>query len=115
MKALKRLSNISRYGLGAGARERKRADKEQMRHERFHDSGLWEHSEQGARRKYASYDEYLDHQASKLDQIAASAAREGGRGPRRVPAAVRDLRGARGRALGALPRRPPRHRGQGAP
>ena len=47
MKALKRLSNISKYGLGAGARERKRADKEQSRHERFHDAGLWEHSERG--------------------------------------------------------------------
>jgi SAM-dependent methyltransferase len=70
MKALKRLSNISKYGLGAGARERKRADKEQRRHERFHDAGLWEHGEDGARRKYASYDEYLDHQASKLDRIA---------------------------------------------
>lgn len=70
MKTLKRLSNISRYGLGAGARARKRADKEKRRHERFHDSDLWEHGEDGARRRYASYEEYLDHQASKLDQIA---------------------------------------------
>jgi SAM-dependent methyltransferase len=69
MKTLKRLSNISKYGLGAGARERKRVDKEQRRRERFQDSGLWEHGEDGARRKYASYDEYLDHQASKLDKI----------------------------------------------
>jgi SAM-dependent methyltransferase len=70
MKALKRLSNISRYGLGGQARARKQADKEQRRHERFHDAGLWEHGEDGARRKYASYEAYLDHQASKLDRIA---------------------------------------------
>ena len=70
MKALKRISNISKYGLGAGARERKRADKELRRHERFFDSDLWEHDEAGARRKYASYDEYVAHQASKLDKIA---------------------------------------------
>ena len=70
MKALKRLSNISRYGLGAGARERKRADKEQMRHDRFYQAGLWEHGEDGARRKYASYADYVEHQASKLDRIA---------------------------------------------
>jgi len=70
MKALKRLSNISKYGLGAQARERKRADKEQRRLERFHDADLWEHGDEGARRRYASYDEYVEHQASKLDQIA---------------------------------------------
>jgi SAM-dependent methyltransferase len=70
MKALKRLSNISKYGLGAQARERKRADKEQRRQERFHDPDLWEHGEEGARRRYASYDEYVEHQASKLDNIA---------------------------------------------
>jgi SAM-dependent methyltransferase len=70
MKTLKRLSNISKYGLGAGARERKRMDKEETRRARFYESGLWEHSDEGARRKYASYVEYLDHQASKLDRIA---------------------------------------------
>jgi SAM-dependent methyltransferase len=70
MKALKRLSNISKYGLGTQARERKRADKEQRRQERFHDADLWEHSEEGARRRYASYEEYVEHQASKLDKIA---------------------------------------------
>lgn len=69
MKALKRLSNISKYGLGAGARERKRLAKEDTRRARFYESDLWEHSDEGARRKYASYDEYLDHQASKLDRI----------------------------------------------
>jgi SAM-dependent methyltransferase len=70
MKTLKRISNISKYGLGAGARERKRADKAQQRHERFFNSDLWEHGESGARRNYASYEEYVAHQASKLDKIA---------------------------------------------
>ena len=70
MKPLKRLANISKYGLGPTARERKQADKEQAREERFYQSGLWEHGEDGARRRYASYEEYVDHQASKLDKIA---------------------------------------------
>jgi SAM-dependent methyltransferase len=70
MKALKRLSNISKYGLGAQARARKQADKEQQRQQRFDDAEVWEHSEEGARRRYASYHEYLEHQAAKLDQIA---------------------------------------------
>jgi len=70
MKALKRLSNISKYGLGAGARARKQADKEERRKERFYESGLWEHGEDGARRKYASYEAYVDHQVSKLDKVA---------------------------------------------
>ena len=34
-EALKRLSNISKYGLGAQGRERKQADKEQRRQQRF--------------------------------------------------------------------------------
>jgi SAM-dependent methyltransferase len=70
MKALKRLSNISKYGLGEQARARKRADTEKTRHDRFFEAGLWEHSEEGARRKYESYDEYVEHQAAKLDKIA---------------------------------------------
>lgn len=70
MKALKRLSNISKYGLGTQARARKRADKEKSRQDRFHEPGLWEHSDEGARRRYASYDEYVEHQAAKLDRIA---------------------------------------------
>ena len=69
MKALKRLSNISKYGLGAQGRERKQADKEQRRQQRFHDADVWEHSEDGARRRYSSYEEYIEHQASKLDKI----------------------------------------------
>jgi SAM-dependent methyltransferase len=70
MKALKRLSNISKYGLGPAARARKQADKEERRKERFYESGLWEHAEDGARRKYASYEAYVDHQSSKLAKIA---------------------------------------------
>lgn len=70
MKALERLSKISKYGLGPRARERKRADKEKERRSRFFEAGLWEHNEDGARRLYASYDEYVAHQAAKLDKIA---------------------------------------------
>ena len=110
MKALKRLSNISKYGLGAQGRERKQADKEQRRQQRFHDADVWEHSEDGARRKYSSYEEYIEHQASKLDKIMPPAARKGGRGLRRIQAALCQLRRARRRAGSALPWRAARHR-----
>ncbi len=68
MPTLKRIYNILRYGIGEGARARKRAHKEKLRQETF-ESGLWQRDEQMAQRKYASYDEYVEHQASKLDQI----------------------------------------------
>jgi SAM-dependent methyltransferase len=70
MCMLERLSKISKYGIGARARERKRAEKEKERRTRFYEAGLWEHSEDAARRRYASYDEYVEHQAAKLDKIA---------------------------------------------
>ncbi len=70
MAALKRLSNIVKYGLGPEARERKRAEKMKARQSQFSDGKTWHHDEDFARRAYASYDEYLEHQVSKLDQVA---------------------------------------------
>ncbi len=70
MAALKRLSNIVKYGLGPEARERKRADKKKLRQSQFSDGETWHHGEDFARRAYSSYDDYLTHQASKLDQVA---------------------------------------------
>ncbi|MGF1640384.1 MAG: class I SAM-dependent methyltransferase [Rhodospirillales bacterium] len=68
MVTLKRISNILRYGVGDHARQRKQADKAKAREARFQ-SGLW--AEQGdiATRKYASYEEYLAHQASKFERV----------------------------------------------
>lgn len=68
MAVMKRIYNILRFGLGEGARARKRAHKDKLRQERF-DSELWQHDGQLVQRKYASYDEYVQHQGSKLDRI----------------------------------------------
>lgn len=70
MPGLKRVANILKYGVGSAARERKQADKARVRKERFLDAERWEHGEAFARRRYDSYDEYVSHQAAKLDQIA---------------------------------------------
>lgn len=69
MVKLKRISNIIKYGLGPDARLKKEADKEKIRHARFWESKRWQHDAGMARRGYGSYDEYLSHQASKLDGI----------------------------------------------
>jgi SAM-dependent methyltransferase len=66
---VRRLANVARYGLGDQARERKRVEKAEQR-ERAFASELWEKGEGLAARHYASYDEYLAHQSSKLGQIS---------------------------------------------
>lgn len=68
MALVKRLYNILRYGLGEGARARKSARKNQKRQERF-ESELWQRDGQMAQRKYASYEDYVKHQALKLDRV----------------------------------------------
>jgi len=67
-KLVKRTRNILRYGLGEGGRQRKREAKAKAREARF-ESSLWEHEGSLAKRKYGSYEEYIDHQVAKLDQI----------------------------------------------
>lgn len=68
MALMSRIYNILRFGLGEGARARKRAHKERKRQETF-ESDLWQHDGQMVQRKYASYDDYVKHQGSKLDRI----------------------------------------------
>jgi SAM-dependent methyltransferase len=68
-KILKRTRNILRYGFSEEGRARKRADKAAKREARF-DSQLWSKDGEIARRQYGSYEEYLEHQAAKLDNIA---------------------------------------------
>ena len=68
MPSMKSILNALRYGVGPGAREKKRAAKRRAKGERFR-SEAWEHGERFARRKYGSYDDYVSHQASKLDGI----------------------------------------------
>ncbi len=66
---LKRISNIIKYGIGEDARRKKQADKEKLRQARFWEGERWQRDAGLARRDYGSYDEYLSHQASKLDNI----------------------------------------------
>jgi len=65
---LRRTRNIALYGFGDQARQRKRADKDVARVNRFN-SEVWDREQTVARRRYASYEEYLEHQAAKLDEI----------------------------------------------
>lgn len=69
MPGLKRISNIIRYGVGAEARKRKQADKERVRQATFEDEQVWQRGDDMARRSYATYDDYVAHQSSKLDKI----------------------------------------------
>ena len=69
MVKLKRISNIMKYGLGPEARKKKQADKEKIRQARFWDGERWQRDAGLARREYGSYDEYVSHQASKLDGV----------------------------------------------
>ncbi len=57
-----------RFGVGQRARERKQAHKAQLRQNKFQ-SELWQRGEGLAQRQYGSYDEYVNHQAGKLDRI----------------------------------------------
>ncbi len=67
-KILRRLRNIIRFGFGEGGRARKRAARLAAREAAF-DSETWQRQSDLAQRNYASYAEYLDHQASKLSQV----------------------------------------------
>jgi SAM-dependent methyltransferase len=70
MVTFRRIYNIFRYGVGPAALERKRAVKAAKRQQVFESGTLWQQSDdQLTRRRYDSYQEYLDHQAAKLDEI----------------------------------------------
>jgi SAM-dependent methyltransferase len=66
---LKRVKNILKYGLGEQAYEKKRADKQRARLAKFH-SERWQTAEDFTQRRYPSYEEYVAHQASKLDKVS---------------------------------------------
>ena len=68
MLKLKRLKNILIYGLGDKARAKKQAAKSKARDAKF-DSKLWQKNDGLAKRQYDSYEDYLDHQSSKLDRV----------------------------------------------
>jgi SAM-dependent methyltransferase len=68
-KAWRRVFNLARYGIGPEARQRKKADKVRKRDARFSENERWQRGEHQAKRSYASYDEYVTHQASKLEKV----------------------------------------------
>lgn len=68
MLGVRRLRNALRFGVGKEALERKRAEKRRAKRERF-DSDAWRRDAGLAQRDYASYDEYVKHQSSKLAGI----------------------------------------------
>jgi SAM-dependent methyltransferase len=66
---LKRLLHIARYGVGPEARARKQADKRRRKAERFGSAERWQQDSGFVRRRYDSYEDYVQHQASKLDGV----------------------------------------------
>ena len=69
MKAIQRIRNISRYGFGREARLRKQAEKARLRLEQFYRSDNWQVGTEFAQRRYSSYEDYVEHQKSKLAKI----------------------------------------------
>lgn len=67
-KRIRYIFNVLRYGTGPKARQKKRLKKLEGKQARFK-SERWEQTGDLARRRYDSYDEYVSHQASKLDKI----------------------------------------------
>ncbi len=65
-KPVKRVYQRLRYG--AAGKQAKYARKAALRRQRF-ESERWARDDDMAARNYASYDEYLEHQAEKLDRI----------------------------------------------
>jgi SAM-dependent methyltransferase len=68
-RAWRRLSNIARYGLGPEGRARKQAAKARRRQAGFFEDERWQHDAAGSRRVYGSYEEYVQHQGAKLDEL----------------------------------------------
>lgn len=67
-KVTRWIANRLKYGIGEKGRERKLAAKKERRANKF-ESERWKRDGELARRQYANYDEYIEHQGAKLDQI----------------------------------------------
>jgi SAM-dependent methyltransferase len=64
----KRVRNAWKFGVGEKALERKRGEKRRVREKGFA-SEAWRRDDAFAHRRYASYEEYLEHQSSKLARV----------------------------------------------
>jgi len=65
----KRIRNLIRYGVGPDARRRKKQDKAAARQRRFEQSKVWERGAEQAQRHYDTYEDYVAHQAAKLEHV----------------------------------------------
>ncbi len=68
MAFMKRLTSALFPGVRLRSKEQKWAKRMKARQKVF-DSDLWSREEDFAQRQYASYDDYVKHQSSKLDRI----------------------------------------------
>jgi SAM-dependent methyltransferase len=87
-RPVKRFYQRLRYG--ADGKAAKHARKSRARRERFDDAERWQHGDL-PRRRYGSYDDYLEHQSSKLDKIQDRRAEKDERVA--IPEFVRRFRG----------------------
>lgn len=72
MKLLRKVGSRLRHGFGAGGKARRRSEKRARREAKFESQERWQRADSGfAARRYASYDDYVAHQASKLDIVYA--------------------------------------------
>jgi SAM-dependent methyltransferase len=55
---------------GPEAKKRRKAAKREAKRKRFETGSSWEKGDEFARRQYKSYDDYVEHQASKLSKVA---------------------------------------------
>ena len=100
-KTLRRLRKLAKYGVGPQARQREKAFEARARLERFRQPGRWAHDQEFTRRHYASYDAY-HHQARQARWHRRSVAQNRGRGVRRIPGPLRELRAAERGAISAV-------------
>ena len=70
MVVVTRLINLVRNRIGPDAKRRRKAAKREAKRQRFEQGSDWEKGSEFATRQYQSYDDYVRHQASKLDKIA---------------------------------------------
>ena len=70
MKLLRKVGGRLRTGFGAAGKVRRRTEKRNRREEKFQSGDRWQRDDSGfAARRYASYEAYVQHQASKLDAV----------------------------------------------
>ena len=61
-KLIRWISNRLKYGVGDKGRERKLAAKKARREQKF-ESERWSKEDELAKRQYANYDQYIEHQS----------------------------------------------------